>query len=74
MLYVVKRFVLYVPNLPIVLLMTRTADGLQPRPYRRELFSGQLCYGLDMGILFASWYFMVSNILTYRGSDYQRIC
>jgi len=28
MLYVVKRFVLSVPNLPIVLLTTRTADSL----------------------------------------------
>jgi hypothetical protein len=74
MLYVVKRFVLSVPNLPIVLLTTRTADSLQPWPYRHELFSGQLCYELDMGMRLASCYFMVSNILTYRGSDYQRIC
>jgi hypothetical protein len=74
MLCVVKRCVLYVPNLPIVLLMMRTADSLQPRPYGRELFSGRLCYELDMGILFVSWYCMVSNILTYRGSDYQRVC
>jgi hypothetical protein len=32
-LYVVKRIVLYVPNSPIVLLMTRTADSLQIWPY-----------------------------------------
>jgi hypothetical protein len=28
MLYVVKRFVLHVPNLPVVLLTTRSADSL----------------------------------------------
>ena len=51
-----------------MLLITRTADSLQPRPYWHELYSGPLCYVLDMKILFASWYCMVSNILTYRGS------
>jgi hypothetical protein len=42
----------------------------QPGPYWHELF----CYMLDMRTQFASWYFMGSNILIHRGSDYQRIC
>ena len=75
--YVVKRFVLYVPNLPIVLLTTCTAVKF----YANVPGSTYMNYFPDSFVMSSTWEYcspasicMISNILTYGGSDYQGIC